>query len=90
MVNVCRWCGEDTGSVRKSLCMNCKGMRTDYNFRIGHMFHTTKTSDLIKFRNMCMDMQELQRRGGVGLPSDIDYQLERVNRYLADKEDKHE
>ena len=86
MTRACKWCGEDTESVRKRLCVSCKDMRTNYNYRIGRMFHTTSVGDLVRFRNLCMDLQNLKEHGGEGLPGDLDYQLERVNRYLADKE----
>lgn len=82
----CKWCGDVTDTVHKQLCKRCKDMSTDYCYRIGRMFHTTPSSVLLSFRNICMDMQEFRRRGGKDLPGDLDYQLERVNRYLEDKQ----
>lgn len=90
MGNVCKWCGDATETVRKKLCRSCKDMHADYIYRIGRLFHTTPVPTMLRFRNMCMDMQEMQRHGGKDLPHDLEYQLERVNRYLADTEKKED
>lgn len=82
----CKWCGEATSSERRKLCDSCKDMSDLYRYRIAHMFRSTPVGDLIRFRNVCMDMINLREHGGVGLPADLDYQLERVNSYLNRKD----
>lgn len=77
----CKWCGDVT-DARKMLCRSCKDMRTYYNYRIARLFHSTPLGELIKFRNACMDMINFREHGGKDLPHDLDYQLDRANRYI--------
>lgn len=86
MSTVCMWCGDPTDTERKKLCGRCKDMHVSYQRRIARLFHTTPTKDLVKFRNSCMDMVEFRRHGAEDLPRDLDYQLERVNRILKERD----
>lgn len=80
----CRWCGQYI--ARGYMCDSCKRLSAYYSRRVPRRFHSTPTGELIKFRNACMDMVNFREHGGVEIPADVDYQLERATRYLNEKE----
>lgn len=82
-MNRCRRCG-DVISDRRYLCDKCKEDSNTYRTLRSRIRHTTDLKTLLRFRNIIMDMQNCKT--GKYIPDDLNYQLDKVNRYLKERE----
>lgn len=81
----CAWCGAPVID-KQTRCPECAQRLKDYKWYCAHIFKTSSTSLLTQFRNLCLDLK-YNMPGAELLPKDLDYQFDRVSRYLSGDSD---
>lgn len=81
----CAWCGAPV-QPKQTRCPGCAQLLKDYNWYCKNIFKTSSTQMLIQFRNLCLDLK-YNMSGAELLPKDLDYQFDRVTRYLSGDSD---
>lgn len=82
----CKWCGAPVPERRRR-CDKCKSMRADYRRYAANISKQSPVAYLIEFRNLLYNLL-YNMPGATELPYDIRYQYDRVNRYIALKDNK--
>ena len=78
----CAWCGAAImPKLGRARCEYCTWLLNDYKRFCRTIFKTSDKQYLIKFRNLCIDLK-YNMPGAELLPKDLDYQFDRVNRYI--------
>lgn len=79
----CAWCGVALDS-RRWKCDSCKAISLQYIKYVKELKRSMSTHELCEIRNFLFDMK-YNMPGAKYLPYDLDYQLDRVTRYLNEK-----
>lgn len=76
----CIWCGAPV-TPRRTRCDKCAELSKLYNMYRKSIFKTSSKQFLIEFRNLCIDLK-YNMPDAEKLPDDLDYQFDRVSRYI--------
>jgi predicted amidophosphoribosyltransferase len=77
----CKWCGVEV-EPKHQICDKCKDLHKQYKKYCARISKHSSVEYLCEFRNLLFDML-YNMPGAEDLPYDIQYQYERVNRYLS-------
>lgn len=80
---MCVWCHAELGGTRWK-CDRCKAISAQYVKYAKELRRSMSVHELCEIRNFMFDMR-YNMPGAKYLPYDLDYQLDRVNRYLNEK-----
>ena len=84
MAKTCRWCGAELPDKGPIKCEDCRHMMSDYKRLTARVRRSSPLELQLEYRDLLMDMK-YNLHPGEGLPYDLDYQIDRVNRYLEGK-----
>lgn len=79
----CEWCGAEVPPGRYK-CDDCKDKSKLYRWTVKNIRRSWSLTELCSFRNMLLDMK-YNMPNAKHLPYDLDYQLDRVTRYISEK-----
>lgn len=84
----CTLCGKllPIQYANRRRCDNCRSALSGYTRYCRSIRKTSPTQLLLDFRNMLLNLK-YNTSPDAKLPNDLDYQLDRVNRYLAGDSD---
>lgn len=84
MAKACRWCGAELPDKGPTKCKDCQYMMSDYKRLAARVRRSSPLELKFEYLKLLRKMK-YTLHPGEDLPYDLDYQIERVNRYLEGK-----